>query len=262
MLPFILVYSFYFLWKGLKHNHMPNFIIAGVFGGLGIYVDTNVQSSVLNIWFTPFIVIALFINHWWYLKKDFGHEKYEHAKTKLLQGFVIFALTAFAVALPAEISLWQHGELSLSPQARPVLQVLPGIIKTLGMFNFSDSPLLPWPIGVFFVVGLINELIHWLKRKHGHFSTTHTFIFSWFVIMLIPGFLSATAPDALLIIGALPVVMIFTARGIWWFFDKLKSWYDIRDSHSIHEAHAITTLVMIIFLFSIGFMEYWRYFKF
>ena len=85
--------------------------------------------------------------------------------------------------------------------------------------------------------------------------------------MLIPGFLSATAPDALLAIGTLPVVMIFTARGILWFFDKLRSWYGLRDAHSIPlpaqagEAHAITALVMIVFLFSIGFMEYWRYFK-
>ena len=260
IIPFILVYTFYFLWKGLKHNHQPSFIIAGIFGGLGTYPNLNVQSvqsSVFNILLGPFIAIVLFINYWWYLKKDFDHAKYEHAKTKLLQGFVLLALTAFVVALPVMINFWQNTEEFFSP----IRISASSVVKTLGMFNFSDSPMLLWPIGVFFVVGFVNELIHWLKRKHGHFSTVHTFMFAWFFVMLLPGFLSAAVPNALLIIGALPVVMIFTARGIWWFFDKLSSWYKMNDPHSIHEAHAVTALVMIVFLFSIGFMEYWRYFK-
>ena len=260
MVPFILVYVFYFLWKGLKHNHLPSFIMAGVFGGLGFYAHNSFYVA-------PLIAIVLFINYWWYLKRDFDHAKYEYAKTKLLQGFVLLALTAFVVALPVIINFWQHNEGFFSPA--PMSSVggnvwnisVTSIVKTLGMFNFSSSPLLPWPIGVFFVVGFINELIHWLKRKHGHFSTVHTFMFAWFFVMLLPGFLSATAPDALLTIGALPIVMIFTARGIWWFFDKLSLWYKANDPHSVHEAHAITALVLIVFLFSIGFMEYWRYFK-
>lgn len=261
IIPFILVCAFYFLWKGLKHGHLLNFVIAGVFGGLGFY------TYIPYYCIAPFIAMALFINYWWYLKRDFDHAKYEYAKTKLLQGFVLLALTAFVVALPVIINFWQHNEGFFSPA--PMSSVggnvwnisVTSIVKTLGMFNFSSSPLLPWPIGVFFVVGFINELIHWLKRKHGHFSTVHTFMFAWFFVMLLPGFLSATAPDALLTIGALPIVMIFTARGIWWFFDKLSLWYKANDPHSVHEAHAITALVLIVFLFSIGFMEYWRYFK-
>ncbi len=249
MIPFVLVFSFYFLWRGLKHGHLPDFVIAGIFGGLGFYTSVSYYVS-------PLIFIILFLNYWWYLKKDFDHAKYEHAKTKLLQGFVVFALTAFVVALPMGIYFWQYqGEVF-----SPVKISSASVLKTLGMFNFSDSPILPWPIGVFFAVGFINELIHWLRRKHGHFSTVHTFMFSWFFVMLIPGFFSTQAPDVLLTIGVVPVVMIFTARGIWWFFDKLRSWYSLRDAHSIHEAHAVTALVLVIFLFSIGFMEYWRYF--
>ena len=266
MLPFILVYAFYFLWKGLKHNHWPSFVIAGIVSGLGFYAHIPFYCV------APLIAIVLFINYWWYLKKDFDHAKYEHAKTKLLQWFVLLALTAFVVALPVIISFWQNQEFF-----SPVKISATSVVKTLGMFNFSDNPILPWPIGVLFAVGFINELIHWLKRKHGHFSTVHTFLFAWFFVMLLPGFLSTGAPNALLTIGVLPIVMIFTARGIWWFFDKLSSWYKLNDpteflgglkhrqettpSHSRHEAHAVTALVMIVFLFSIGFMEYWRYFK-
>ena len=257
IIPFILVYTFYFLWKGLKHNHLINFIIAGIFSGLACLPASRDLMPVSFIFLTALVVLVLFINYWWYLKKDFNHAKYEYAKTKLLQGFVTLLLTAFVVALPIGIYSWQHAEEIFSS-----IQIsASSVIKTLGMFNFSDSPMLPWPIGVFFVVGFINELIHWLKRKHGHFSTTHTLMFVWFFVMLIPGFLSIKSPDALLTIGVLPIVMIFTARGIWWFFEKLSMWYKANDSHSVHEAHAITALVMIVFLFSIGFMEYWRYFK-
>ena len=263
IIPFILVYSFYSLWKGLKHGHLPYFFMAGIFGGLACLLAGKDFVPTYFIFLAPSIIIVLFINYWWYLKKDFGHEKYEYAKNKLLQGFAILALTTFVVALPVIISFWQNQEGFLSP----IKISFESIVKTLGMFNFSGDPLLAWPIGVFFVVGFINELIHWLKRKHGHFSTVHTFMFAWFFVMLIPGFLSTDAPNALLTIGALPIVMIFTARGIWWFFDKLNMWYKLNDPHSkhllaqAHRAHAITALVMIVFLFSIGFMEYWRYFK-
>lgn len=248
--PFILVYAFYFLWKGLKHGHLFSFIIAGIFGGLSFYTYTF-------CYLVPLIAIILFINYWWYLKKDFDHSKYEHIKTKLLQGFVLLALATFIVALPVIINFWQGTEeISLSLKTS-----VSNIVKTLGMFNFSDSPILLWPIGVFFVVGFINELIHWLKRKHGHFSTTHTLLMVWFFVMLLPGFLTTGTPNALLIVGAMPIVMIFTARGLWWFFDNLNSWYKAHDPHSIHEAHVVTALVVIIFLFAVGFMEYWRYFK-
>ena len=261
VIPFILVYSFYFLWKGIKHGHLPDFFLAGLFGGIGFYTSSSYYVA-------PIIAIILFVNYLQYLKNDFSHSKYEYVKNKFLKGFVLFALTAFVVALPVLVSFWQNGELFLSLQARPVLQVLPVIIKTLGMFNFSDSPLLPWPVGVFFIVGFLNEAIHWLKRKHGHLSTLHTFMFAWFFVTLIPGFLSDTALDIMLTIGVLPIVMIFTARGIWWFFDKLNGWYEVRDAyfknlptHRRGKTHTITVLVMVVFLFSIGFMEYWRYFK-
>src|SRR3989344_2704196 len=37
IVPLILVFAFYFLWKGLKRGHLFDFIVAGVFGGLWVY---------------------------------------------------------------------------------------------------------------------------------------------------------------------------------------------------------------------------------
>ena len=257
IVPFILVYAFYFIWRGLKHSRMADFVMAGLFGGLACLPAGRDFLPVSLLFLATLIVLMLFVNYWWYLKKDFSHSKYESAKTKLLQCFVVLFLTTFIVALPFGIYSWQHAEEIFSPMKIS----LQNVIQTLAIFNFTNSPLLAWPIGVFFVVGFINELIHWLRRKHGHFSTTHTLLIVWFFMMLIPGFMSAEGPNTLLVIGSMPVVMIITGRGIWWFFDKLNSWYKIHDPHTKHEAHAITALVLMVFLFSIGFMEYWRYFK-
>lgn len=277
MLPFILVYGFYFLWRGIRTTHLGDYLLAGVFAGLGFYTYTSYRIS-------PLIALTLFINYWWYLKKDFSHEKYEHAKHKLLRGFSLLLIITIIMALPISIYFFKNfGDflkregmpISVFAQSYPWQELGKSTIKTLGMFNFNGdygqrhnlpgNPQLIWPIGIFFVIGFFKELIHWLRKKHGHFSTVHTFLFCWFFIMLIPGFVTIEAPHALRTIGALPVVMIFTAKGIWWFFKKLEEWYKISDPHSQltswHEATMTINLVLIIFLGSVGFIEFWRYFE-
>lgn len=274
MVPFILVYTFYFLWRGLKFNNKRHFFIAGIFGGLGFYTYTSYRV-------VPFIAIILFLNYWSYLKKDFSYSQYEYSKIKLLQGFVILLFTTAIVAAPIGYYYYNHSDqffsragayLSVFHQNNPISELFNSVVRTLGMFNFSGdwnqrhniagAPLLSLPMSILFIIGFIHELVHWLKRKHGHWSTTHTLLFSWFFIMLLPGFLSIESPHALRTIGVIPVVIIFTAKGLWWLFDKLGGWYDVRYpyvkgsfSHS-----AAVSMVAIIFLISLAFLEYSRYF--
>jgi len=44
-------------------------------------------------------------------------------------------------------------------------------------------------------------------------------------------------------------------------FDKLSDWYKANDPHSQHERHVVVAITMVIFLSTIGFVEYWRYFR-
>lgn len=284
MTPFILVYLFFFLWRGLKTSRLLNYLLAGIIGGLGFYTYVSYRIA-------PLIGIIVFLNYWRFLKKDFSFSsaKYEHARNQLLRGFALTAITIIIVALPIGFYFWKHqgdflkregASVSVFAQINPLKELGLSVVKTFGMFNFSGdynqrhnipgSPMLPWPIGIFFAIGFINELIHWLKRKHGHFSTVHTLMFSWFFIMLLPGFLSTEAPHALRTIGVLPIVILFSAKGIWWIFDKLNDWYELSDKHEAAEiyghghhpeTHAIVALTLIIFLGAIGFYEYWRYFN-
>ena len=93
MLPFILVYAFYFIWRGLRQGHWQNFFWAGIFGGIGFYTYTSYRIA-------PLIAILVFINYWLFLKKDYNHDNYLHARNRLLGGIALLGLVTFFVALP------------------------------------------------------------------------------------------------------------------------------------------------------------------
>lgn len=285
MLPFILVFGFYFLWKGLRYGRLKDFVVAGVFGGLGFHTYISYRVA-------PLIALILFLNYWFYLKKDFSDVKYEHANQqlfkrldvfiRLFKGFAVFIITACLISLPLLFYFFLNegafmsrsgSQLSVFSQEYPIRELTLSTIKTLGMFNFygdfnwrhniSGSSQLFWPIGALFVIGFIKELLHWLKRKHGHFSTSHTFLFAWFFIMLLPGFLSTEAPHALRTIGVIPVSMVFGAFGLWWLYEKLHHiliFYEQSKYHS-HQKHLVLSLTFFVFLLSITIAEYYRYFK-
>jgi 4-amino-4-deoxy-L-arabinose transferase-like glycosyltransferase len=280
MLPFILVWAFYFLWRGLRTNRLWNFFMAGLIGGIGFYTYFSFRMA-------PLIVIILFLNHWAYLKKDFSHTKYEHSRSELLRGFTLMMLTVIIVALPMAVYFYTHPEdflkrdgrpISVFAQENPLKELALSTIRTLGMFNFSGDwnqrhnipgwPQLSLPIGILFAVGFLRELYHWIRRKHGHFSTLHTFLFTWFFVMLLPGFLSIEAPHALRTIGVIPVVMIFAAQGFWWMINFILRWNHMTDIHARTDIRAYrkeTRLIIggtiLIFMSSLFFIEGSRYFK-
>ena len=275
MLPFILVFGFYFLWKALKHGHLKYFIWSGIFWGLGFHTYISYRVA-------PLIVFVVLLNYWVYLRKDFSLSKYEHAKQQLFRGVVVMFACAALVLLPMllyfldnqDAFLTRSGEeLLVFSQESPLKALMSSIVRTLGMFNFygdtnwrhniSGSPQLIWPIGGLFAIGFIKEFVHWLRKKHGHFSTVHTLLFAWFFIMLLPGFLSTEAPHALRALGAVPVVMIFAAKGLWWLYEKLHNWFIIYDplQYRSHQKHLILSSVLIIFLLSLSVVEFTRYFK-
>ena len=273
MLPFILVYAFYFLWRGLRQSHWWNFFWAGIFGGLGFYTYTIYRIA-------PLIAILVFINYWVFLKKDYQHENYEHARNRFLGGFSLFMITTFFVALPIGVyflknpqNFMQRNTQSVFVQAQPLQELGGSVVKTLGMFTFlgdgnprhnlDGAPVLGWPIAVLFSIGFLKELFHWLRRKHGHLSPIHTLMFTWFFVMLLPGFLSTEAPHALRAIGVLPIVMIFAARGFMWLLNASQEWEMVArpwESRGYNQFVA-PVLAGLALMGALGFYEYNRYFN-
>ncbi|MDP3731194.1 MAG: glycosyltransferase family 39 protein [bacterium] len=271
--PMLITFMFYFLWKALKGKHILNFLWSGIFLGLGFY--TYIAFRI-----TPLILILGLLAYWQFIKKDFNREQYTHARKHIFHGLILLFITAALIALPLGAYYWVHpddflgrtSQISVFSSDQFWKQLGTNILQTLGIFNFegdynwrhnfSGRPILLWPVGVLFIAGLFRNILKFFKHRkdHGHFSAIHTILLSWFFIGLSPVFLSSEGlPHTLRAILTAPVVFLFAGEGAWWFFSWLKNWYSARDKH-LHEAVLVSSLVMIIFLGSLGLAEYKKYF--
>ena len=253
---FTLIFAFYFIWHGLKYGRIFDFFLAGLFAGAGFYTGRG-------YFIAPLVFLPIFWNYWDYIKKDFSHSKYEQTKANILGGFSLLLITVIAVVLPVGFYVWQNPDFLLSQDnfvltnPKPFAQIyenLNWVVDKLLFIDFNDGNLVSWPLSIFFVIGLIKELTHWLKRKHGHLSVTHTIIFSWLFIMPIPILLSAGLPSALGLSIILPPIMILSAKGLWWVIEKLN-----RLRNSVHvDLDAASLLALTALLFSIAILEIYK----
>ncbi len=240
LLPLLLVFTFYFLWRGLRRSELKDFFCAGVLSGLAFYIPIPYHLSFL-------VAILLFINYWFFLKKDYSGTEYIHARNRLLAGCALFGLVTFFVAVPALIQFIQN------PQS----------LLSAGNYTIPNIPMFGWPIALFCVIGFFKEFGHWISRKHGHFSPVHTLLFSWFFIMLAPQFFKFQAPSALQTFAVLPVIIIFAGRGIWWIFNVLEEWEMIAQpwKNRGHKQFIAPVMALFILLGALGIYEYNRTFN-
>ncbi len=219
------ILALYFLWKGLKGNHICNFVFSGLFLGLTLYLSYPFYAPLL-------IVLLAVLAYLHLLKKDFSHDQYVHSCNFLVRGFswlLVLSLVLFIVLRWLNIYSYSFGQMQ---------ENVPSYSLTLAMI-------------VLLATGLFRSFVKFIRslKRHGHFSAAQTIILSWFFL----GLLSQEG------IFALPVILILSAEGCWWFFNWLRDWYGARDKH-LHEADFVTTLVLIIFLFALSLVEYQSYF--
>lgn len=283
MAPLFLVWGFYFFWQGKSSGRFRPFLLSGIFWGLGMY--TYIAFRVMPL--ALILVVWAFIAA---LKKHFDHPKYEQTRNLILRGFALTMLVAIFVALPILVYFYIHpadflgrtGQLSVFASDNPLRAIGKNFLQTLGMFNFAGDcnwrhnyncqPILLWPVGAFFVLGFIKSVFRFFKQKkrHGHFSTVHTLLLSWFFVGLIPTIISNEGlPHALRAIVVGPVVFIFAGEGLWWLIDKLDDWYRAYDVHEVNLMHGrrvkesslIATAALIAMLGAFTVAEYDKYFN-
>jgi len=174
MLPFVLVFTFYFLFKGLREKKFYDYILAGLFFGLGIhgYIAFRIAPVILVALFFAFLISQKrFLREYW-------------------KPILAFFFSALLVALPMLLTFYFHPEYFetrsesvsiFSPkvnQGHFWLALGKSTALTLGMFNFhgdqnwrhnfpSQPELQSWT-GIFFLIGialLFYYSFYWLYQR-------------------------------------------------------------------------------------------------
>ena len=245
LLPFILVFAFYFLFRGFREKKILYFVISGLLFGLGFYTYISYRFIV--------ILLPLILFFFWlvYQKQNLQKQFFQ---------FAICSLTfTILVALPIGIYFSQNpgdfigrtAGVSIFAQQNPIMAFGESLIKHVGMFNFygdfnwrhnfAGSPQLFWPIGILFLIGFALS-IKYMK-----------WLIAWFFVMLLPGILTYEGiPHALRVIGVIPVVYIFAGLGGWNVYQWLKQ---------NTKRQKLLLATVFLFLLAAGVSEFDKYFN-
>jgi 4-amino-4-deoxy-L-arabinose transferase-like glycosyltransferase len=230
LLPFVLVFSFYFLFRGFRINRIWSFVWAGLFFGAGFYTYTPFRLAVLIL---PFVFLPC-----WFFYKNLG------LKRQFLLYASCFLLVVFFAALPIGIYFLLHSQdfisraapVSVFAAANPVKEFGKSLILHLGMFNihgdqnwrhnFAGQPELLLPVGILFLTGFffsIKKLITYFKSRNYSSLSVYCLLFGWFFVMLLPGILTFEGiPHSLRVIGVIPPVFIFSGLAAWKIYEFLR----------------------------------------
>ena len=231
LLPFVLVFGFYFLFKGFRTKKLLLLVIAGIFFGLGFYTYISYRFIVLLL---PLVLIC-----WWFIYQR------QNLQRKFLFSIFYFLFSIFLVALPIGIYFIKNPQdfigratpISIFAAENPLIEFGKSLILHLGMFNiygdhnwrhnYATSPELFWPIGILFLIGVIlsfREIFRKSAYQEKNYQSLFVFyfLFSFFFIMLLPGILTYEGiPHSLRVIGVIPPVFIFLGFGAWKIYEFL-----------------------------------------
>lgn len=259
LVPFLLVFSFYFLFKGFRTQKLWNFILSGIFFGLGFHTYISYRLIVLIL---PLIFIL-----WWFIYKK------KNLQRKFLLFVIYWSIAAIIVALPIGFYFLQNpqdfigraGGVSIFAAENPIKEFGKSLILHLGIFNFygdgnwrhnfAGSPMLFWPIGIFFLTGFfisIKRFISSIKEKNLLIITSYSLLFAWFLAMILPGALTYEGiPHALRVIGIIPIIYIFAGFGGW----KTYQWFKKNTKY-----RKLLLSASLLFLVMVGTVQFDKYF--
>ncbi len=238
MIPAILAFSFYFLFRGVRTKKWAHFAIGGFIFGLGLhtYIAFRVTPLILII-----MLLVLILS-----KKNFLKEYWSSIVI-----FLIFSalsaspmLYTFFIAHPEDWASRTSGISILNPAVNHG-HFFTTFAKTFSLSlakynfwgdqnwrqNFPPYGILSPITGIAFLFGIIYSFIKFfhlltlriIKRERHSQLEVYTFLLATFFIMLIPEFLANEGnPHALRSIGTLPVVFIFSAVTFNFLFQRIK----------------------------------------
>lgn len=217
MVPFCLVWSFYFIISAWKEKRIWPAIMAGIFFGIGLH-------TYIAFRFAPFLALIPIIYYFYKNKKSGDLKKY-------FQILFIWIGVAFLIALPIGLYFLNNpgdffgrsGQVSIFSSDSPLLDLGKSIGKTMVMFNFyGDSnwrhnyacrPELDIFTGIFFLIGIILSIKRTFQKNNPE-RFPYIFVLSWMAIMALPSILTKEGvPHALRAIGMIPPTFILAGIG-------------------------------------------------
>ena len=227
--PLALVLMLYFLVRALKFQRRNDFLVTGLFLGLGLYA-----SDVLRI--TPLLVAVFLIG--WYLASERSRRPvvrpYVRNSALLFGLALIVALPLLRFALDRPAIFWNESLARLfgdnAPSTLAPLALLgtfaANLWRAVLMFNWKGDggwpvnvpadPVLDYVTGALFLFGLTYALFRILRHR----EFVYALLLVGLVLMLFPSAISLVNPDenpsAVFASGAIPFVFILAALPLAW----------------------------------------------
>ncbi|PID52200.1 MAG: hypothetical protein CR972_02850 [Candidatus Moraniibacteriota bacterium] len=264
MLP-ILLFSFYFLFRGIRTNKWHHFAIAGFIFGLGFhtYIAFRIAPALLMV----LLILFLIQNGKNFLKK-------------IWKNLIIFILFAGISITPMIYTFHTHPEFLnsrtsdvsiFSQKDTPIMKTLTETISlSLMKYNFYGDqnwrhgyppyPTLEFFAGILFISGFFISITSFFTYLYRTFSSNnqnkkfiiHGFLIAWFFAFLSPEFMTIESlPHNLRSIGTLPVVYIFTAFCTNFIIERSEM-----RSHALYITTSAITLTLLLW---IGFFNIVKY---
>lgn len=263
LVPLILVFWGLFLFRGFRKQNWKCLVISGIFFGLGFYTYISFRLATILL----FLVLGI----WgliYYRKNQFK---------KFIQLSFLTLFTIFIIAAPIGFHFYQHPEhfieratgVSIFSQTQPIQAGVKSLVSHLSMFNvrgdfnwrhnISGQPLLFWPVGILFLIGLLYSIaqsIFCLKGRNYSNLLPFCFLLSWWFIMLLPGILTIEGiPHSLRCIGAIPPVFIFASLGAAFLYKKINKIVQFEGKKYLGGIIILTLIIL-----SLGYAQYHQYF--
>lgn len=246
MVPFFAVFGIYWLMKALRTGKIFSAVLAGIFIGLGFH-------TYIAFRFMPLVLMApiIFSLAQWRRSRsaassvpiDYPIDTVDTDRRPCIPCVIaLFLFVTFVIALPIGLYFLQHpadffgrgGQISIFSAESPLKEFVKSNALTLGMFNvwgdcnprhnLNCQPELFWPVGVFFIFGLIITAGNIFKKP---LTPVPYILAAWFIFMMLPATLTREGlPHALRSIGLIPPVMIFAGLGAARLFTHAENYFE------------------------------------
>ncbi|MGQ9792490.1 MAG: ArnT family glycosyltransferase [Anaerolineae bacterium] len=235
-LPLVELLAFYFLWRGLiaastegARRQMAFFALGGFWLGVGMY-------TYLSSRFLPFVPLMFFA--YWAIRGHTTRRQWQGmAISMLVWGLVFAPLAYFYITHPDVFTRRSDQVLNLPYALAGDFQpLITSVTRTLGMFSLvgpdssryglAGRPVLD-PLGaVWLFVGLVTATMR--LRQRDHRGAPYALLLIWWLVMLLPGFITGESPHYLRTVGALPPTFILWALGLVtsgkWLLKQIGKW--------------------------------------